>query len=67
MESIGITCENKAPKAGPAGAEENGEPSPTHAEIERRAYEIFVERGSVHGHDLDDWLQAEHELREEGC
>lgn len=36
---------------------------PTQEEIERRAYEIFVARGSVHGGDLDDWLQAERELR----
>lgn len=31
-------------------------------EIVRRAYEIFEERGRIHGHDLDDWLQAEREL-----
>ena len=62
-----MTGENKAPKASPVGAGENGEPSPTRAEIGRRAYEIFLERGNVHGHDLDDWLQAEHELKEEGC
>jgi hypothetical protein len=30
--------------------------------IARRAYESFVERGSVHGYDLDDWLNAEREL-----
>ena len=66
MESIGMTRENKAPKASSAGAGENGELPPTRAEIGRRAYEIFLERGSIHGHDLDDWLQAEHELKEEG-
>lgn len=27
-----------------------------------RAFEIFEERGKHHGHDLDDWLAAEHEL-----
>jgi hypothetical protein len=61
-----MTRENKAPKASPVVAGENKEPSPTPAEIGRRAFEIFLERGSVHGHDLDDWLQAEHELKEEG-
>jgi hypothetical protein len=35
----------------------------TRDEISRRAYEIFEARGSQHGHDLDDWLQAERELR----
>ena len=59
-----MTRENMAPKAGPVGAGGNGELSLTPAEIECRAYQIFLERGSVHGHDVDDWLQAEHELKE---
>jgi hypothetical protein len=32
-------------------------------DIARRAYEIFEKRGRLHGHDLDDWLQAEREVR----
>jgi hypothetical protein len=35
---------------------------PTHQEIAARAYQIFLERGRAHGHDRDDWLQAEYEL-----
>ena len=27
-----------------------------------RAYEIYLQRGGQHGHDRDDWLQAEYEL-----
>lgn len=34
-----------------------------HEEIARRAYEIFEQRGRSHGHDFDDWLQAEREPR----
>lgn len=30
--------------------------------IARRAYELFQLRGGTHGHALEDWLQAEHEL-----
>ena len=30
--------------------------------IVRRAYEYFESRGSVHGHDQEDWYQAESEL-----
>jgi HSP20 family molecular chaperone IbpA len=30
--------------------------------ITRRAFENYVERGRVDGHDLDDWLNAEREL-----
>lgn len=35
---------------------------PTHQEIAARAYQIWLERGMTHGHDVDDWLQAEYEL-----
>ncbi len=30
--------------------------------IRLRAYQLFEERGCQHGHDVDDWLQAEYEL-----
>ena len=34
------------------------------AEVVRaKAYEIFMRRGGGHGHDLEDWLVAERELR----
>jgi hypothetical protein len=32
-------------------------------EIRRRAYEIFVERGSIPGSESEDWLTAEREVR----
>jgi len=31
-------------------------------DIERRAYGRFLEHGAQHGHDIDDWLEAEREL-----
>jgi hypothetical protein len=34
-----------------------------HSEIRRRAYEIYLERGGLPGRELEDWLQAEYELR----
>jgi hypothetical protein len=37
--------------------------SPTEEEIRFRAYQIFLRRGCAHGHDHEDWLQAERELR----
>ncbi len=45
-----------------AEEEKNSGPSP--AEIRKRAFEIHIERGGIHGCDLDDWLQAERELQE---
>ena len=38
--------------------------APTAEEIRKRAFEIHIERGGIHGCDLDDWLQAERELQE---
>lgn len=35
---------------------------PSREAIERRAYEIYLERGSVEGNDMADWLAAEEEL-----
>lgn len=35
----------------------------TDEEIRRRAYEIYLERGSTPGNESDDWLVAEREVR----
>ena len=29
------------------------------AEIQKLAYQLFVQRGHQHGHDREDWLKAE--------
>jgi HSP20 family molecular chaperone IbpA len=31
-------------------------------EVRRRAFRLFESRGSLHGHDIDDWLAAERSL-----
>jgi len=31
--------------------------------IRQRAYELFEERGQQPGHEVEDWLQAERELK----
>ncbi len=36
----------------------------TNEQIAARAYEIFLRRGGSDGSDLEDWLQAERELRQ---
>jgi hypothetical protein len=33
--------------------------------IARRAYELYCARGYEDGHDVDDWVNAERELRAE--
>jgi hypothetical protein len=47
------------------GKRQSASRGPSQSEIERRAYEIFLERGGTDGHDEDDWFQAEAELRRE--
>jgi Protein of unknown function (DUF2934) len=32
-------------------------------QIRRRAYELYEEKGRIDGHELEDWLQAESELK----
>lgn len=31
--------------------------------IAEKAYQLWLNRGCEHGHDVQDWLQAEEELR----
>ena len=35
---------------------------PTHEEIACLAYQFFEESGGRHGHDVEDWLQAQAHL-----
>jgi DUF2934 family protein len=49
-----------ARKGDSAGAAQLG-----HDEIARRAFEISMRRGGEPGHEQEDWLRAERELREE--
>jgi hypothetical protein len=35
---------------------------PTLEQIQLRAYEIYLERRGAPGNELQDWVQAEHEL-----
>lgn len=30
--------------------------------IRTRAYALYAQRGGEHGHDMDDWLEAERQL-----
>ena len=35
----------------------------TDGDIARRAFDLYCARGQQDGHDIDDWLSAERELR----
>ena len=36
---------------------------PIEQQIQQRAYELYEQRGRTDGHDLDDWLEAECEIK----
>ena len=36
---------------------------PVESAIAQRAYDLYQQRGCTDGHDLEDWLQAEREMR----
>lgn len=36
---------------------------PTEDQIRARAHQIFLQRGGSQGHELEDWVAAERELR----
>ncbi len=47
-----------------AFAEDTSDSAPTLRDlIARRAYELFERRGRREGHALEDWLEAEREVR----
>jgi hypothetical protein len=37
-------------------------PPPSPEEIAKRAYELYLQRGSIPGYEVEDWLSAEAEL-----
>ena len=39
--------------------------STMHEAIRRRAEEIYIRKGRIPGHDLDNWAQAEQEIKRE--
>jgi DUF2934 family protein len=53
--------QNQAPTS--TSASEEQPVTVTDDEIARRAYELFLSRHCEHGHDVEDWLKAERELK----
>jgi len=49
-----------APKTKKTAAKNTGKP--THEQISKLAYEIYLERGCTPGDPMQDWLRAEQEL-----
>ena len=59
---------NTHKKARKGATTDQAEPhqEPAFEQIQLRAYEIYIQRGRQDGLDLDDWFQAERELKTSG-
>jgi hypothetical protein len=58
-----VTLERDATPIQPHTEDALANHAPSHQEIRRRAYEIYLERNGLPGDELDDWLRAERELQ----
>jgi hypothetical protein len=58
-EALQLSSDSSKPHA-EGGPEDH---APTHEQISRRAYEIYLQRDGLPGNPLADWLIAEAELR----
>jgi len=57
MKAISTTEQVQRPRA-------EGQTERPEQWIQKRAYDLYLKRGRTPGHELEDWLQAERELRE---
>jgi hypothetical protein len=55
IASVPATASDSPRNAAPEGF-------PNLADVRRRAYELYLQRGGGHGRDLDDWYEAERQL-----
>ena len=58
-----VTLEHDASPIQPRAEDTSANQEPSHEEIRRRAYEIYLERNGLPGNELDDWHRAERELQ----
>lgn len=58
------STDNSSVTADPVNsADESRASGPAESDIARRAFERYCERGCEDGHHVEDWLEAERELR----
>ena len=49
----------------PPSSMEHENPTPNvEDQVRRRAYELYEQRGMEDGHDVEDWLRAEEEIKQ---
>ena len=66
LEVPRLKADSKKARTKQTGAAGNGNAIPINLEdeIRRRAYELYAERGFDSGHEYEDWLRAEREVKQ---
>jgi hypothetical protein len=64
--SAPLSAKATVTKAAATKAAATSKGQPTYDAIAKRAFELYLERGSVEGHHEEDWLLAEAELSRAG-
>lgn len=64
LRNVSANAESGVRVVFPPDIAEKKHNGPSPEEIRQRAFEIHIDRGGIHGCDLEDWLQAERELKE---
>ncbi|GEM_PF-1696953 len=59
MAKIATASRRITPNGRPASSAGRQDSASTAQQIERLAYQFFVERGYQHGYDREDWARAE--------
>jgi hypothetical protein len=65
MSRVVSSPQTKTPVAPPAKMPMSTTSSISQEKIAQRAYEKWMKRGCIHGCDMQDWTEAEAELRAE--
>ena len=63
MTTTGPTRRRRGGTTQPIAPSESADAATSTDSVALRAFELFLARGGVHGHDLDDWFTAERQLR----
>lgn len=65
MRSVNNQAIDNSSEASPLDTSNATTPDPSQeSQIQARAYHLYLQRGMEDGHALDDWLQAEQEIRQ---
>jgi len=59
---LAASYQSRKTTGGQAAVAANLRRGPLTEDIELRAYQLYLGRGAAHGHDVDDWLQAERQI-----